>query len=53
MQSSSSRKTSSVCWPSIGGGRSARTGVLLNLMGLASRTQAALLAVKEGLVQPR
>ena len=35
--------------------RTARTHVshLLTKMGLTSRTQAALLAVKEGLVQPR
>jgi len=35
--------------------RTARTHVshLLAKMGLSSRTQAALLAVKEGLVQPR
>jgi len=35
--------------------RTARTHVshLLAKMGLSSRTQAALLAIKEGLVQPR
>jgi DNA-binding NarL/FixJ family response regulator len=34
--------------------RTARTHVshLLTKMGLSSRTQAALLAIKEGLVQP-
>ena len=37
------------------GERTARTHVslLLTKLGLTSRTQAALLAVREGLVQPR